>query len=134
MACFIAPAAEAVVMTVVQKHVEKKEKSKVYTSEAHVSTSPSNGITWSRRLKWLNTMLWGGSALLMLEHIWHGEIVGAFPFLTAVINGETMDMLKEIAITGGMMTITITAIWGGICFAVEKLLSMQNANASKLLE
>lgn len=134
MACFIAPAAEAVVMTVVQKRIEKNEKSKVYTSETNVCSCSSNGITWSRRLKWLNTMLWGGAALLMLEHIWHGEITGAFPFLTAIANGETMAMLKEIAVTGGVMAITITAIWGAVCFAVEKLLSAQNTAVSKLLE
>lgn len=136
MACFIAPAVEAVVMTVVQKHVEKKEAEelRVYTSEEHVSVEPQQKITWARRLKWLNGMLWGGVALLALEHIWHGEIVASFPFLTAVAEGQTMEMLKEIAITGGAMALTITAIWGGVCFAVEKLMAKQDSAVSRLLE
>ena len=32
-------------------------------------------VTFSRKLKWLNTMLWGGAALLAFEHVWHGEVV-----------------------------------------------------------
>lgn len=67
MACFIAPVAEAVVVTAATKIVKKKEKK-------------NSGIPFSRKLKWLTNMLWGGSALLAFEHLWHGEIVPFFLF------------------------------------------------------
>ena len=83
MACFLAPAAEAVVTTVLQKKLDQKEKEAEHGSVEHIentksiqeSTKPKHKISWSRKLKWLNTMLWGGSALLCVEHIWHGEVV-----------------------------------------------------------
>ena len=69
MACFLAPAAVAIVTTVVQKRVQKKEEA--------VAGEHSERFTgkWTQRLRWLNTMLWGGVLLLALEHIWHGEVV-----------------------------------------------------------
>ncbi len=78
MACFLVPMGEAIVTTVVQKVVENREK-KVGGEKAN-----SMGLKWSRRLGWLNKMLWGGTALLALEHVWHGEVVPWPPFLTAV--------------------------------------------------
>lgn len=129
MACFIAPAVEAVVMTVVQKRVEKKEEEelRVYNSQHHGVIPENNRITWSRRLKWLNCMLWGGVVLLALEHVWHGEIVPWYPFLTAIENGQTMAMLGEVVTVGGIMALTITAVWAGVCFAIEKLSAKQNS-------
>ena len=53
-------------------------------------------IPFSRKLKWLKNMLWGGAALLAYEHVWHGEVVPWFPFLTAAANPEdTAVMLRE---------------------------------------
>ena len=52
MACFIAPAAEAAAVSIIAKKSKKNEK-------------VSNGkIPFSRKVKWLSNMLWGGSALL----------------------------------------------------------------------
>ena len=59
-------------------------------------------------------MLWGGSALLAFEHIWHGEVVPFFPFLTAVKAGETAKMLAEIGSTGLLMSAIVTAVWLGL--------------------
>ena len=59
-------------------------------------------------------MLWGGSALLAFEHVWHGEVVPFFPFLTAVRTGETAGMLAEMGSAGVMMAVTVTAVWGGM--------------------
>ena len=59
-------------------------------------------------------MLWGGSALLALEHIWHGEIVPFYPFLTAVNNPEdTQAMLNEMAVSGTAMALVVTFAWAG---------------------
>jgi|WetSurMetagenome_2_1015567.scaffolds.fasta_scaffold191615_1 hypothetical protein len=114
MACFLAPAGEAIVTTIVQKVVQKREK-----KTGKVSAGPI-GMTWSRRLSWLNKMLWGGSILLAFEHIWHGEVVPWPPFLTAMANpGEVAPMLREIATVGVSMAVAITAIWGIIILVME---------------
>ena len=60
-------------------------------------------------------MLWGGSALLAFEHIWHGEVTPWFPFLTAARNPEdAMAMLHEMATTGVAMAVLVTAVWAGM--------------------
>ena len=117
MACFLVPAAEAVVTTIITKVVKSKEK------EEKVKVSFSNGIIedttkikFSTKLGWLNKLLWGGSALLAFEHIWHGEVVPFFPFLTAIKTGETADMLKEMGSAGVTMAILVTSIW--VCMLV----------------
>jgi hypothetical protein len=113
MACFVVPVGEAIVTTVVQKVIEKREK------KSGVKAG-SMGIKWSRRLGWLNNMLWGGSALLALGHVWHGEIMATPPFLTAMQNPEdTATMLHEIATYGVAMAVTGTVIWGIIVLIAE---------------
>ena len=58
-------------------------------------------------------MLWGGSALLIFEHVWHGEIVPYFPFLTAAQNPQdTAAMLHEMSTVGVAMAVLVTLIWG----------------------
>lgn len=114
MACFLVPAGEAIVTTVVQKVVEKREK-KVGGEKA-----PKTGLTWSRRLSWLNKMLWGGTILLALEHIWHGEVILWPPFLTAMETpSEVGPMLHEMATFGVAMAIAVTAVWGIMILVVE---------------
>ncbi|MBQ8983429.1 MAG: hypothetical protein IJ079_07545 [Lachnospiraceae bacterium] len=122
MACFIVPAAEAVITTVVTKVLESKEKSSedsashevqashgdtALTAPAHTGRTP-----FSHKLQWLNNMLWGGSALLAFEHIWHGEVVPWAPFLTAASDpASTAEMLHEMATTGVTMALLVTAVW-----------------------
>ena len=68
-------------------------------------------------------MLWGGSALLAFEHVWHGEVVPFFPFLTAVKDGNAMEMLHEMATAGVSMALLVTAVWGimvGVVSMMEK--------------
>ena len=99
MACFLAPAGVAVVTTVVQKVVKNKEAEAAGGSGEQAEKTAGK---WTQRLRWLNTMLWGGVALLCLEHIWHGEVVPWPPFLTAMETpGEVGPMLHEIALYGG---------------------------------
>lgn len=54
----------------------------------------------------LETMLWGGTVLLIVDHIMNGEIVFYPPFLT----GE--NILEEILTNGVMMSAVCTAVWG----------------------
>lgn len=113
MACFAVPVAEAVIATATKKVIEKKEEAKA--SETAVSTienKAAHKIPFSRKLGWLTKLLWGGSILLAFEHLWHGEIVPYFPFLTAMSNPEdTAEMLHEIATVGVTMALLVTAIW-----------------------
>ena len=114
MACFIVPGGEAVVTTVVQKIVERREK------KAGVEQTGNIGIKWSRRLGWLNKMLWGGTLLLALEHVWHGEVTFTPPFLTAMQNpADTATMLHEMATVGVAMAVAVTAVWGIIVLVAE---------------
>jgi len=107
MACFVAPAATAIVTTVVQRIVEKREDGRTPEQAEKVRGK------WSQRLRWLNTMLWGGTALLALEHMWHGELVPWPPFLTAMQTpGETGPMLHEILTYGVTMTAVVIVAWG----------------------
>ena len=76
MACFVAPVTEAVVTTIIKKSVDKKAE-----KEHKEIKNP-----FIKRLNLLNNMLWGGSALLAFEHIWHGEVTPWFPFLTNMSN------------------------------------------------
>ena len=93
MACFLIPGSEAVVTSVIQKVIGKEKAEK-----------------W--KLKWLNSMLWGGFILLAIEHIWHGEVVPWPPFLTAMKNpADTAAMLHEMATTGLAMAIVVTITW-----------------------
>jgi hypothetical protein len=115
MACFLVSAAEAVVVTVVEKIEEKKEQASPEKESAEAVKIPL-----SRKLKWLTYMLWGGSFLLMFEHIWHGEVVPWFPFLTAMSDPEeTMTMLHEMATVGVSMAVLVTVVWLGICVTAD---------------
>jgi hypothetical protein len=115
MACFVAPAAVAIVTTVIQKVVKKKE-----TTPALVGHNQVMPGKWTRRLGWLNTMMWGGAALLCLEHVWHGEVVPWPPFFTAMqASGGLGSMLREIATVGVAMSAVMLVAWGVMVGVVE---------------
>ena len=113
MACFTVPAGEAVVTTIVKKTMEKK----------CVEKKENDGqVPMTRKLKWLSNLLWGGSALLAFEHVWHGEVQPFFPFLTAMSNPEdTAEMLHEIATVGVSMAVLVTAVWIGMCVTADMI-------------
>ena len=115
MACFAVAIAEAVITTVASKVIEKKEKKNAVSPENNTVKDENTRIPFSRKLKWLSNMLWGGSALLAFEHVWHGEVVPWFPFLTAASNpADAAEMLHEMATVGVLMCVTVTAVWLGI--------------------
>ena len=110
MACFLVPAAEAVVTTVATKVIEKNANDDVQK------------VSFAKKLSVLNKLMWGGCALLCYEHIWHGEVVPFFPFLTAMESpAETAVMLDEMAAVGGTMAVFLTGIWLIGCFAMDKI-------------
>ena len=114
MACFIVPAVEAVVVKAVEKSAKKRE---LAAAENHSEDKQSEEkLPLSVKLKWLSGMLWGGVILLLFEHIWHGEVVPWFPFLTAMSDPEdAMEMFKEMATVGVTMAVLVTAVWFVMC-------------------
>ena len=108
MACFLVSVAEAAVVSIAAKHVEKKENEKLIDTEVR----EEGRIPFSRKLRWLSNLLWGGSVLLLFEHIWHGEVVPWFPFLTAASNPKDFaEMLHEMATVGVTMALLVTLVW-----------------------
>ena len=109
MACFTAPLAAAIATGIVRRTVAAKDAGTPET------------ISWATKLGWLEKLFFGGCALLAFEHIWHGEIIFQFPFLTGVKNGETAEVLREIATVGGAMTALIFAIWIGMLIVSARI-------------
>lgn len=127
MACFIVPAVEATVITVIRKIAEKKQQeayavNKVSPEEALASSEGS----LLEKTRWLTNLLWGGSALLAFEHVWHGEVTPWFPFLTAMRDPDaTSAMLHEMATTGIGMAGLVTLVWTGMT-AVSHIRNKKN--------
>lgn len=105
MACFLVPTTEAIVTTIAKKSIDKSaEKSHKEITNPFV-----------KRMNWLNNMLWGGSALLAFEHVWHGEVTPWFPFLTNAANPQdAAAMLGEMVTSGVAMAALVTAAWAAI--------------------
>ena len=125
MACFIVPTVEAIVVTVVKKVVEKKEKQPEEVDIVVDGVAEKAYKTpFSRKLKWLTNLLWGGSALLAFEHVWHGEVMPWFPFLTAAADpADAAEMLHEMATVGVSMAALVTLVWLamlGVSAIIEK--------------
>ena len=109
-----------------------KEKDKLTeTGTVEVSEKKTG---FSRKLKWLNGLLWGGSALLAFEHLWHGEITPFFPFLTAASNpADAAEMLHEMATSGVAMAVLVTLVWGGMVLA-STLIEKKSVSPKKSTE
>lgn len=122
MACFVVPAAEAVVVTAayfVAKHKEQKIEAPQLASEGKFDSNEVK-ITWSKRLSWLLGMLWGGVVLLAFEHFWHGEVIPYPPYLSAMLSPEdTKTMLHEMSTVGVTMALIVTSAWGVVCAVAQ---------------
>lgn len=113
MACFLVPAAEAIVTTVVAKSLDQQEKT---------ASQQMEKVHFSQKLKALNKLLCGGAVLLAFEHVWHGEVAPFFPFLTGAATAEsTAEMLHEMSTVGVGMAIATTLVWGVGCVVVDRL-------------
>lgn len=130
MACFLVPAAEAIVTTIAVKVMEKKER----TTDVKVTSDTDTAVSapktsFARKLKWLRNLLWGGCALLCFEHVWHGEVVPWFPFLTAAADAaDRAEMLHEMATVGVCMAVLVTLVWG-VMVGVSALMEKRAKNA-----
>ncbi|MDO4259109.1 MAG: hypothetical protein Q4C87_06250 [Actinomycetaceae bacterium] len=127
MACLIVPGAEALVISGIRAAMKWRR--------AHSGIEPENArpaLVTEEELGWLSSLLWGGTALLFIEHMWHGEIVPWFPFLTAMSNPEdTAAMLHEIATVGTAMAILVSVVWVGIVAFVRIHSTRQSGRTSR---
>lgn len=90
MCCFLVPLAQAVATTVYRKVRNSGEK-----------------------VRTLEKMLWGGSIMLIVDHIINGELTWQYPFFTALTDaGGGSVFLRELLTVGVPISLVITAIWG----------------------
>ena len=136
MACFVVPGTEAIVVTaaalLLKRYEQKKTEVKIGAGSAPAEPQKKTGF--ARKLFWLADLLWGGVILLAFEHLWHGEVVPFFPFLTAASEGPqaVAEMLGEMASVGVTMAVLVTAVWVGmvlISAAIEKRPEAKKAEA-----
>lgn len=94
MCCFIVPMVEAIATTAIRK-----------------SNASKQGLFMSK-LSNLEKMLWGGTIMLIVDHIINGEVTLAYPFFTALgKTGGVEVMLHEMLTVGVPMALLLTAIW-----------------------
>ena len=131
MACFLVCTAEALIATAVTKVMEKKEKAQETAPKAESADETVVRVPFSRKLKWLCYMLFGGSVLLAFEHIWHGEVVPWFPFLTAASDpSDAAEMLHEMATVGVCMAALVTMVWLGMVCVSALMEKRANSTAT----
>lgn len=84
MACFVAPAATAIISTAIRKKVPEKY-----------------------HFDWLLLILWGGTAMSITDHIINGEIAPYFPFFTKGWSQIWPEILK----VGIPMALSAILLW-----------------------
>ncbi len=112
MACFVVSAAAAIgvgAAKYIVKHYEKKhDVTKVEPKEYKFGSE----IKWSKKLAYLELVLWSGSFILAGEHVLHGEVQPFPPFLTAMQSAEeATTMLKEMGTVGIAMLAVLIGAW-----------------------
>lgn len=133
MACFLVPAAEAIVTTVIAKAVKKHEAKEC--SEEKIKALGEDTLPLSKKITRLSGFLWGGSGLLAFEHLWHGEITPMFPFLTAASDPQKMTAaLHEMATAGTSMAVAVTAVWAVLTIISDNILKRKTDNYNELGE
>ena len=86
--CFLVPLTQAVVTTVYR-----------------VCTKQTDTFV-GRNLKTLELMLWGGTIMLLVDHIINGEFLAWNPM--------------ELLTVGLPMSVAVTAVWAIYCYAKER--------------
>ena len=110
MACFVVPLVQAVATSALRKWGRK------------------DGFV-GRNIKSLELMLWGGSVLLIVDHIINGELMWKFPFFTAVANGGSWEtVLHEMLTVGVPMSVALTLVWLVYALLKERKTSFSTNN------
>ena len=108
MSCFVVPLVQAIATSAYRKANEKR-----------IASPDASPLL--RHVTDLEKMLWGGSVMLIVDHVINGELTWRFPFFTAL--GETGGwsiMLREILLVGVPMALVITIVWAVYVLIKEK--------------
>jgi len=101
MACFIVPLTQAIATTIARRRNHKK-----------TSCSAAEQSLWMTHLPQLELMLWGGSSMLIVDHIINGEVTWQYPFFTALAQkGGFSTMIMEMLTVGVPMSLVTTLIY-----------------------
>jgi len=99
MACFVVPLVQAIATSAIRK-----------SNESAIRSGRAGLLM--RHLPALEKMLWGGSVMLIVDHIINGELTWRFPFFTALeLEGGFGVMLREMLTVGVPMSLVLTAVW-----------------------
>ena len=97
MACFIVPMVQALATTAYRRHK---------------AASIESGGVLKHEIPTLEKMLWGGTVMLIVDHVVNGELTWRYPFFSALgRTGGFEVMLKEMLTVGVPMSITLTLVW-----------------------
>ncbi len=110
MCCFIVPLVQAAATTAYRKrHADAIQAS----------------VSVKHEIPALEKMLWGGSVMLIVDHIVNGELMWRFPFFSALATeGGAGVLLHELICVGLPMSATLTLVW-----SVYALLKTRKRNA-----
>ena len=102
MACFVVPLVQAVATSALRRWGKKDSFA-------------------GRHLASLELMLWGGTVMLIVDHILNGELTWRFPFFTALQSADGWDvMLHEMLTVGVPLSVVITLVWVAYALLKEK--------------
>ena len=112
MACFVVSAAAAIGVGAAKYIVKHYEKKNAATKVEPKEYKFGSETKWSKKLAYLELVLWSGSFILAGEHVLHGEVQPFPPFLTAMQSAEeTGEMLTEMGTVGVAMLAVLVAAW-----------------------
>ena len=116
MSCFIVPLTQAIATSAYRK--------------AHAKSIASpDASALKRNLPALEKMLWGGSVMLIVDHIINGEVTWRYPFFTTLEqSGGINVMLKEMLTVGLPMSVVLTLVWIGYALLKERKLKLKIVN------
>lgn len=108
MSCFIVPLTQALATSAYRKAHQK-------------SIESADSSVLKRNLPALEKMLWGGSVMLVVDHVINGEVTWRYPFFTALEqSGGFNVMLKEMLTVGLPMSLVLTAVWVIYAYVKER--------------
>ena len=121
MACFAVSAVAAIGVGAAKYIVRHNEKKNALEVKEPKEYNFGSEVKWSKKLSYLELMLWSGSFVLAGEHVLHGEVTPYPPFFTAAGEGPeaVSEMLTEMGTVGVTMLVALVFAWAVGTFLVD---------------